>query len=290
VLKGDHLRLWGVRGSVPTPGPRTALVGGNTACIEIQLAGERLLLDAGTGLRQLGLAQQGAPIAATLLFSHLHWDHIQGLPFCVPLYHPASEVRLVGPVGLKEALARQMSRPSFPVGLDVLGARITYEETAPGAQLAVGAVTVQTTLLDHPGGAIGYRLAGNGCAVVYACDVELRPGAEIDGQLRALAYQADVLIVDAQYLPDELPAKRGWGHSSYEQAAQLARAAEVRTLLLTHHDPQRDDAAVLALEQRARSLFAETWAAREGMIFNLAAAPDSRRGSCLPSALPALAS
>lgn len=265
----DSIRFWGVRGSIASPGPGTALVGGNTSCVEVRLGGERLILDGGTGLRQLGHAQAGEPVTATILFSHLHWDHIQGIPFFGPLYDPSSRIRLVGPAGLAEALERQMSRPSFPVGMDAMGAERCIGSLAPGQSLRVGDVLVECALLPHPGGSLGYRLSASGRAVVFATDVE-HTVEGLDESLLALADGADVLVYDAQYLPEEYAQKRGWGHSTYEVACTLARRAGVRQLFLTHHDPARDDAAVMRIERAARLAFASTHAAREGTEVHLA--------------------
>ncbi|MCC6750371.1 MAG: MBL fold metallo-hydrolase [Deltaproteobacteria bacterium] len=263
------VRFWGVRGSVPCPGPATAEVGGNTSCVEVRLGGERILLDGGTGLRQLGLRQAGLPLEATLLFGHLHWDHIQGVPFCAPLYHPQSRVRLVGPQGLLRALATQMSGgPTFPIGLEALSAQLAVEPIDAGARFRVGSVEIATTALRHPGGVIGYRLTAHGRSVVYACDVE-HAAEGLDAPLVELARGADLLVYDAQYLPEEYPAKVGWGHSTFERGAALARAAGVGQLALTHHDPSRTDAAVAELEARARALFPRTVAAREGLTLRL---------------------
>jgi len=264
----NAIRFWGVRGSIASPGSHTTGVGGNTSCVEICLAGERILLDGGTGLRALGQARGPAPLEATLLFGHLHWDHIQGVPFFGPLFHPQSRLRLVGPAGLEAALRGQMSGPVFPVSMEAFNAGLTLENVAPGARLQVGEVTVTTTALDHPGGCIGYRLEHAGHAVVYAVDHEQR-GVTLDPALVDLAAGAEVLIHDAQYLPEEQAGKVGWGHSTYVQAVQLAVAAGVQTLVLTHHDPTRDDVAVLQIEQRARQLFPGTWAAREGLTLEL---------------------
>ncbi|MCC7534645.1 MAG: MBL fold metallo-hydrolase [Deltaproteobacteria bacterium] len=264
----DSITFWGVRGSIASPGASTALVGGNTTCVEVRMGGERIVLDGGTGLRELGAAQGHEPLsAATLLFSHLHWDHIQGIPFFGPLFDPRSRVTMRGPRGLEETLCRQMERPSFPVGMDVMGATMDIGSLEPGDELRVGDVNVRVALLPHPGGSYGYRIEHGGRAVVFATDVELTdaPGET----LVDLARDADVLIVDAQYLPEELPAKRGWGHSSFDVVCRLADRARVRRLVLTHHDPTRDDGAVLAMEARARLLRPDSCAAREGMRIEL---------------------
>lgn len=265
----DFVRFWGVRGSIPAPGPETQQVGGNTSCVEVQLAGQRLILDGGSGLRQLGAKQGGVPMTATMLFSHLHWDHIQGLPFFAPLYHPDSSLVLRGAAGLRRALAKQMSGPTFPVGMEIFNAALEISPLSAGARFFVGRVQVETCALNHPGGAIGYRLSAGGRSVVYASDNEHPADGQLDPALLELCLGADVLIYDAQYLPEEYESKRGWGHSTYAEGARLARAAGVGQLLLTHHDPARSDEGVRELESRARELFAGARAAREGLVLPL---------------------
>jgi phosphoribosyl 1,2-cyclic phosphodiesterase len=267
------VRFFGVRGSIPTPGSTTVRVGGNTACVAVQLGDQLVILDGGSGLRQLG-ATAGAPLEATLLFGHLHWDHIQGVPFFGPVFNPGSRLTLAGPVGLREALAAQMSRPTFPVTLDQLPAQLRFETHAADERWAVGEVQVTTAPLRHPGGGLAYRLERDGLAITYVCDTEA--GAEgPDPAHVALARDVDLLIHDAQYLPEEYPAKVGWGHSTFATAAALAAAAGARRLVLTHHDPTRDDLGVARLERRARRLFPEAIAAREGMALTVSAAADA---------------
>ncbi len=275
------VRFWGVRGSIPSPGPRTAAVGGNTSCVEVCLGGQRIIIDGGSGLRQLGAARGGRPLSATMLFSHLHWDHIQGVPFFAPLFHPGSELDLYGPVGLGEALHRQMSRPTFPVGPEVFTARWELHDLAPGDRFHVGGVEISTLALRHPGGVIGYRLVHEALSLVYLCDYE-PPAEGLDEDVVAFAAGADVLIADAQYLPEEAPRRVGWGHGTWEKAVELARASSAARLVLTHHDPARDDAGVLALEERARRHFSDCWAAREGLELTLTT--PWRRASSRPMA------
>lgn len=261
----NTLRFWGVRGSLPAPGAGTIGVGGNTSCVEVNLGGQRFIIDGGTGLRALGAAQGGRPLEATMLFSHMHWDHIQGIPFFSSLYHPKSRLTIYGPAGLEEALKTQMSSPTFPVGMDVMGADITFMTVKAGDRFEIEGVEVRTAELNHPGGSIGYRLSCNGKGVVYLCDHE--QGTEPVGEsILDLVQGADILIADAQYTPEEYSTKVGWGHSTYEQAAHIALAGRVGRLLLTHHEPLRGDSAVADLERRAQDVFEATAAAREGNV------------------------
>lgn len=285
-----RIRFHGVRGSLAAPGTQTAAVGGNTSCVEITGGDTRLILDAGTGLRQLGdeLAATG-PVEATILLSHLHWDHIQGLPFFAPIYLPGSAIEILsGPNGvmpLEDALRAQMRAPFFPVAYDLLRADVAARDLSAAETFHAGGAEITVARLNHPDPVYGYRVELGGCSIVYATDTE--HFACVDPGLEALARGADVLIYDAQYTPEEYagdggPARVGWGHSTYVAAAELARAAKVGTLVLFHHDPRRTDDGVAELERRARSMFAATVAAREGMDLDcgdLAAGSGSHAGA-----------
>lgn len=274
------IRFWGVRGSIASPGPDTAGVGGNTSCVEVRCGDSRIILDAGTGLRRLGDGLMGSgPVEATVLLSHHHWDHIQGLPFFVPLYVPSTKLTIVGQKAerhsMHDVLEHQMSSPVFPVRLDQVGCQLSTREVDPGETFEVGPARVRVGKLNHPGGCLAYRIDYGGRSVVYATDTEHY--ACVDPALRELARGADVLIYDSQYTPAEYrgesgPSKVGWGHSTYEQGAALAQAAGVGKYVLYHHDPKRTDAQVAELEERARALFADSVAAREGQSIELSRA------------------
>jgi phosphoribosyl 1,2-cyclic phosphodiesterase len=268
------IRFWGVRGSCPTPGPETAGVGGNTSCVEVVAGATHIALDAGTGLRRLGAAlaaqRRGAPVELSVLLSHVHWDHIQGLPFFGPIYSPSTRLVLAGGttgVPLADTLRRQMSAPTFPVDWNDVPAAREYRELRDGATTSLGEATVRAARANHPDAVFAYRIEHGGASVVYATDTEHY--ACVDPRLVGLARDADVLVYDAQYLPEEYAGKVGWGHSTYEAGAALARAAGVRKLVLFHHDPTRDDAAVARIEARARDLFDDVVAAREGLTIDL---------------------
>lgn len=277
------IRFWGVRGSIASPGAETSAVGGNTSSVEVTCGDSRILLDAGTGLRALGnaLVTAQADPSATLLLSHYHWDHIQGLPFFLPLYMKTTKLAIVGGqnglMSVREALAHQMRPPVFPVRLDEVGATITTRDVRPGDAFEVGEARVRVASGNHPGGVMAYRIDHGGRSLVYATDTEHY--ATLDPRLRALADGCDLLIYDAQYTPEEYPAKAGWGHSTYLAGTELARAAGVRRLVLFHHDPSRTDADVTALEGAARAAFAETVAAREGMVLDLGGAKRGREAA-----------
>lgn len=276
-MKDLVVRFWGVRGSVASGGPAFAGVGGNTSCVEVRAGDELIVLDAGTGLRALGETLR-APVRAHFLFSHLHWDHIQGFPFFGPAYVPGNELFLHGPgedgAELAGALARQMQPPQFPVTLAAMGARLEFRSVAPGGVLQVGPATVRVLDLHHPQGCLGYRIEMGRESIVYATDTEPLEGGRIDPRLVELAGGASLLIHDSQYTSDEYegragPSRRGWGHSTTDVACRLAAAAEVRQLALFHHDPTHDDRFIERMVSHARGLFPNVAAAREGMAVSL---------------------
>jgi phosphoribosyl 1,2-cyclic phosphodiesterase len=273
------VRFWGVRGSIPVPGPHTTKYGGNTPCIEIRAGRELIIIDAGSGLRALGqelLAQM--PVVARMFFTHFHWDHIQGFPFFGPAFIKGNRFDLFGSGRLRgtlaETLAGQMSYPNFPVTLDEMAAEMTFHDLREGEAVACGDAVISNAQLAHPGGVFGYRVEFGGHAVVVATDTEHY--SVLDQRLVALADGADLLIYDAMYTPaeyagsaDEMP-RTGWGHSTWKEGVKVAQASGVRQLVLYHHDPDHDDAAIDAIEADARREFAETTAAREGSTVRIA--------------------
>lgn len=274
------IRFWGVRGSIASPGSHTVKTGGNTPCVEVRCGETLLILDAGTGIRPLGdrMLREGSR-ECTILSSHLHWDHIQGLPFFLPAWLPGHRVTLVGRPGLRDALETQMTPPCFPVRIADMKAELSFAELASGEGIEIGGARVRAMALNHPGGVYGYRIEHEGASVVYATDTEHY--ACPDPHLVELARGADVLIYDAMYTPDEYvgrvgPTKVGWGHSTWEAGVAVAEAAGVERLVLFHHDPQRTDAEVDELERRAALARPGTIAAREGESIELALRPERR--------------
>jgi phosphoribosyl 1,2-cyclic phosphodiesterase len=276
-----RIKMWGVRGSIPTPGPSTVEFGGNTSCYEVRAGDTLLILDGGTGLRLLGqeLLRQ-MPFEAWMFFSHVHWDHIQGFPFFTPAFVRGNVIHMHGGLNvsrtLEETLAGQMDYPSFPVHLSEMGAKMTFHDLYEGEEIHVGAkqdVRVTNARGNHPNGVYAYRFDHGGKSVVYVTDSEHY--AIVDPKLRRLAAGADVLIFDAMYTPEEYSgevggaAKTGWGHATYVAGVELAKAAGVKQLVLHHHDPNQTDAMVREKEQRARELFPATIAAREGLVIDL---------------------
>jgi CheY-like chemotaxis protein len=270
-----RVRFWGTRGSIATPGPSTVHFGGNTACVEVITdAGQRLVIDTGTGARALGLAlmrEVPRPLKAAILLSHTHWDHIQGFPFFAPLFIPGNEFTICAPEGmstsLADVLAGQMEFTYFPVELHQLPGKISFRELSEGAHEIEG-VRVLAQFLNHPALCLGYRIEADGVSVVYLSDHE--PFSETlwradapPGKIESILHPndrrhaefmrgADLVIHDTQYTPEEYLSKKNWGHSTYEYAVEVAAAAGARQLALIHPDPLHDDHRMEEIEQLAQ--------------------------------------
>jgi len=277
-------RVWGCRGSVAAPGPDTVKYGGNTSCVELRLSsGEVLVLDAGTGIRPLGVVMQTTPCPEVhILLSHLHLDHLQGLGFFRPLFDPDLHIHIWGPPSpvqpLSERIAMYLSPPLFPVHLDDIPARLTFHD-APEEAVTIGSASMRSCKVQHQGPTVGYRIEEDGYALVYVPDHEPSLGTD----LRVLAPEwmsgydiarnADVLLHDAQYGDHEYGEHVGWGHSGLGDAVEFAGKAGVRNLVLFHHDPYHTDDELEALLTEARRIW--PWAedriclASEGMTITL---------------------
>jgi phosphoribosyl 1,2-cyclic phosphodiesterase len=279
-----RLRIWGCRGSVPTPGTETVRYGGNTSCVEVMLAdGAVLVLDAGTGIRPLGkeLLERGVR-QLHLLLTHLHLDHLEGLRFFGPLWDAGVRVDIWGPsspvTSLRDRISRSFSPPLFPLDLRDVPAGIVFHDV-PREPWSFGGVTLSTALVVHPGSTVGYRLETASASFAYLPDHEpALVGGVADKSLDwisggALAEDVDLLLHDAQYFEDEYEQHIGWGHSSVADAVAYADAVGAGRLLLFHHEPLHDDAALDRLEARARELAGRNGdgptLAREGMVVEL---------------------
>jgi len=267
------VRFWGVRGSTPTPQSENLRYGGNTSCVEVRINGQIYILDCGTGFRNLGKQLQqehnGNPLCAHIFLSHFHWDHIQGIPFFAPLYtHPTSKFFFHSSNrtrGLQRALEEQMSDPYFPVNMNEMAAHRQFFNIEEG-KLEFDDCTVQTMWLNHPQGCLGFRIeTKDNKVLVYATDNE--PGHPLfDKAVRKLAAGADLLIYDAQYLPDEYAARRiGWGHSHWREAVNVVMESGAKELVLFHHDPDHTDTCIDSIVTKAREYFPKVRAASEGL-------------------------
>jgi phosphoribosyl 1,2-cyclic phosphodiesterase len=270
------VRFWGVRGSIACPGPSTLRYGGNTACVEIRCGEHVLIFDAGTGIRPLGaaLARDATLVEADILFSHYHIDHLVGLPFFDPLHQTGWKLRLWGgrhnpSVSLEDAVSKLMSYPLFPIGIETFQAGVEFRDFRPGDTLTPRpGITLRTAILNHPGGATGYRIEFGGRSVAYLTDIELGDGP-VDPAVVALAKGAGLVIIDATYTGDEIDAHAGWGHSSWQQVIALADRAGAGTLCLFHHDPDHDDDFMDRVAAAAAKARPGTLVAREGLVLEV---------------------
>jgi phosphoribosyl 1,2-cyclic phosphodiesterase len=267
--------FWGVRGSIASPGPSTVRYGGNTSCLEVRCGDSLLIFDAGTGIRELGeaLSKSGA-VELDLFFTHTHFDHICGLPFFAPAYAPKNKLRLWAghlPPGqtLRRVVSDLMSAPLFPVPVEIMSAAVEFREFAAGAELRPAeGVVLRTSALNHPNGAVGYRIDFGGRAICYITDTEHCQGKR-DQTIINLVRGADVMIYDCTYTDAEYPGRVGWGHSTWEECLRLAEAAGVATPVIFHHDPTRDDDALDRLAAAAAAINPAAVVAREGLTITV---------------------
>jgi phosphoribosyl 1,2-cyclic phosphodiesterase len=270
------VRFWGVRGSVPCPGPDTVRYGGNTSCVEIRCGDQVLIFDAGTGLRPLGGALMAAgQVADTDIFlSHCHIDHLFGLPFFMPLHAKGYRIRIwagnLKPAGsVEDAVRKMMSHPLFPIEIDIAKSNVEFCDFRAGETLNPRpGITLRTAPLIHPGGATGYRIEFAGRSVAYLTDTEM-PSGPVDPAMLALAKGASLVIIDSTYTDAELPSHAGWGHSSWQQCIRLANAAGAQRLCLFHHDPDHDDTIMDAIAAAAGAARPGTIVASEGLCIEL---------------------
>ena len=293
-LEATRVKFWGVRGSIPSPGKDTSFYGGNTTCVEVRTGGEIIILDAGTGIRPLGMALVeeflDRSMQATLLLTHMHWDHIQGFPFFLPAYQARNQIRIMGfqgaSRGLELSLANQMQNPYFPITMRQMLGNIVVEELKD-LSFFIGKIRVEAQLMNHPGICAGYRLFTPDGSISFLPDVELfqrlRSGEgpqtseqakyahDQDEKLVNFVADSDVLILDAQYDAEEYPRHIGWGHSCVEDSVALAIKARAKKLFLFHHDPTHSDEKISRLVAHTREIARNCGspliveAAREGM-------------------------
>lgn len=302
--KSIKIKFWGVRGSIPSPGPSTVYYGGNTPCVEIKFPGKpRFILDAGSGIRELGkqILQTPEPVIAYIFISHFHWDHIQGLPFFKPAFRKENHFVIYGcdepNANLSEIISMQMNPTYFPLAIDDMRANVEFR-TIQEETFDVEGVEVKTKFLNHPGYALGYRFTYQGKSIVYISDNEpfthpLKKQSsnskstdsvtsrfekfveDMSDDLVNFISQSDILIHDTQYFPEEYKEKRTWGHSPLDYTVDIAGRAKIKRLILFHHDPDHDDETINRMVRQSRKLLKRhnngiiCEAAREGVVVEL---------------------
>ena len=258
------VHFWGTRGSIPTPGKDTIIYGGNTTCLEITLnSGKKIIIDAGTGIRSLGdkLISLEDRVDILLLITHIHWDHVLGFPFFAPLYKSSTRIAIDGFTncmkGLRTSFDNNLGDGFFPVKFDELKAEIQYLNIINHEPLRIDGVIIESIPIQHPQGGLGFRFREGGKSLVFLTDNELTN--DVLAKRHPEDYfkfckDADILIHDAQYTPEEKDVRKGWGHSDYASALDLAIKSHVKKLILYHHDPSRKDTEVLSITNRCREL------------------------------------
>lgn len=272
------IQFWGVRGSIPTPGNQTARYGGNTSCVEMRVGGKRLIFDGGSGLHMLGrhLLKQ-MPLEAYMFFTHYHWDHIQGVPFFSPAYNAGNCFHIHGAVpdnqiSMKQHFIDRVLHPNSPVPLGGMKADLKFYDLVPGDAIAIDDITIETGPLNHPNGAMGYRVTWQGHSVFYCTDTEHFPD-RMDENVLHLARDADYLIYDSMYTDEEYnnpkSPKVGWGHSTWEEGVKISEAANVKHFVKFHHEPGHNDDYLDQLKEKLLAVSPGAVLAQEGMIIKV---------------------
>lgn len=259
-----RIKFWGTRGSIAAPGKDTTIYGGNTTCLEITLdSGRRIVIDAGTGIRALGeeIVAGEEKSVIYLLITHIHWDHVLGFPFFAPIYKPSTKITIAGfhtcMKGLRSTFDNKTGDGFFPFKFDELNADISYDDSLSHSAMIVDDVVVDAIPLKHPQGGLGFRFRENDKSFVFITDNELRSplrGGKEGGDYIEFCKDTDLLIHDAQYTPEENKQRRGWGHSDYVSACDLAFRAQAKKLILFHHDPSRKDTQLASIEAECKYL------------------------------------
>ncbi|MCX7835106.1 MAG: MBL fold metallo-hydrolase [bacterium] len=279
-----NITFWGTRGSVPSPGPSTIRYGGNTTCLEVCFAtGETIIIDAGTGIRQLGydLMKRMSPVSVSLLFTHAHWDHVQGFPFFIPAFIAGNHIDIFGSENaqrlIQDSIFEATDSSFFPVKKDDFKANCIFHLNDQIVPIIKNG-SILTIRLNHPGSGYGYRFNSNGKSFVFLTDFEIgkyyEDGCSID-DLEKFAQGCDLLVMDAQYTDDEIVYTRGWGHSTFNETVDFAIRTGVKKLVLFHHDPKRSDdeldhiTAEIRIKLASQKIKLEVLPAREGETISI---------------------
>ncbi|MEH6525034.1 MAG: MBL fold metallo-hydrolase [Sneathiella sp.] len=277
------VKFWGVRGSIATPSADHMKYGGNTSCIEVNVNGRIIILDAGTGVRLLGNCLMERDLKEYLfLQSHTHWDHINGFPFFAPVYRDDVSIKIMAghlseSGGIKKVLSSQMCQPTFPVPFSELSANLSFTDFKAGESFSLGdGIFVRTAPLKHPDGGTGYRIEHGGSSICYITDTEHVIGHP-DEDILSLIEGADLVIYDSTYTDEEYPKFAGWGHSTWQEGIRLCQAANVGQMAIFHHDPSHDDAFMDNVAKQARKVWSNTFVAQEGMTVAIEAASQEEK-------------
>lgn len=271
-----RVRFWGVRGSLPVSGPEFQRYGGNTFCVEIQCGDHRLLFDAGSGMLPAAKALMADGVKTyNLFFTHCHYDHIIGLPYFIPLYTPETDVTVWSGHMTSGMTTRQMvsdfiKPPWFPIEINACRAHMKFMDFRMGDALdAVPGVSIRTGRLDHPGNATGYRIEWEGHSVAIITDTEHDPAGGLDANVLALIENVDLFLYDCTYTDDEMARHRGFGHSTWQHAIRLAKAAKAKKVGFVHHSPYRTDVELDVIAREAAQIFPGAFPVREGDMLDI---------------------
>ncbi|MDD2621402.1 MAG: MBL fold metallo-hydrolase [Syntrophomonadaceae bacterium] len=275
MKKSDfEITFWGVRGSLPVPGPSTVKYGGNTSCVQVQINKRLFILDAGTGIFHLGqhLLKTRKNVSGDIFITHTHWDHIQGFPFFAPAFIRGNHFTLYGQTKVNSTFADlmkgQMTYQHFPVSLGEMGSTIDFHELDTGIEVDLGdGISLNTIHTNHPNGSLAYRLNYKGRSCCYITDTEHY--SCVDPKLKNFVKDADLVIYDSNYTDEEYPQFVGYGHSTWQEAIKLMKAADAKKLVLFHHDKGRNDEEMEKVENQARASYPNCIAAREGLVIPL---------------------
>ena len=272
-MKENKITFWGVRGSFPTPDRDKVDVGGHTSCVSLETKDEILVMDMGTGIKNLGeqiVSNPNSPSKINIILSHYHWDHIIGFPVFAPLFSDKYEINIYGKKDALEIrdIINHMLNPIFwPVSIDDFKAKLNFYTIDDEVQIS-NSINIKTQIHHHPNGALSYKILSNDKIISYVTDCEYKTGMPNE-KLIKFSYDSDLLIHDAHFTPEDLVNHKGWGHSSLEQAVNMAKKSNSKQLALYHYSPSYNDAQIEIIEQKAKQAFSQTFAAKQGLVIYL---------------------
>jgi len=273
-MKKNKITFWGVRGSFPTPDEDKIKTGGHTSCVSIETKEEILIMDMGTGIKNLGkeiISNPNSPSKINIFLSHYHWDHIIGFPVFAPLFSDKYEINLYGKkdeVELEEIINHMLNPIFWPVSINDFKAKINFHNITNDEIKLSDSITIKTQIHHHPNGAFSYKISSNDKIISYITDCEYRTGKPSE-KLINFSNNSDLLIHDAHFTPEDLINHKGWGHSSWEQAVTMAQKSNSKQLALFHYSPNYNDTQVQVIEENAKQVFKQTIAAKQGLVIYL---------------------